>query len=92
MSFKINKVLKQAIEFYGEDHQIKKAIEELAELIVALAKMDIENIKEEIVDCEKMIEQIKYILKISDSDLNKISGDKLTRLIKRLKNEKKENL
>ena len=50
----------------GKEHQTIKAIEELAELIQALAKGDIENIKEEIADVRIMLEQIEYLYGISE--------------------------
>lgn len=56
------KKIKAIADHYGKEHQTIKAIEELAELIQALAKGDIENIKEEIADEElqkRLAEELK---------------------------------
>ena len=50
------KKTKAIADHYGKEHQTIKAMEELAELIQALAKGDIENIKEEIADVRVKIE------------------------------------
>ena len=42
------KKTKAIADHYGKEHQTIKAMEELAELIQALAKGDLDNIKEEI--------------------------------------------
>ena len=60
------KKTKAIADHYGKKHQTIKAIEELAELIQALAKGDIENIKEEIADVRVMLEQIEYLYGISE--------------------------
>lgn len=57
----MNKLYKQLIERFGKERQTQKAIEELAELIVALSKENTANIIEEIVDVEIMIKQLKII-------------------------------
>ena len=51
------KKTKAIADHYGKEHQTIKAIEELAELIQALAKGDTDNIKEEIADVRVMLEQ-----------------------------------
>ena len=60
------KKTKAIADHYGKKHQTIKAIEELAELIQALAKGDTDNIKEEIADVRVMLEQIEYLYGISD--------------------------
>jgi len=70
----------KAIKVWGKESQIKKTIEELAELIAALSKYQlyevekrhdkrilIKDISNEIADTEIMIEQIKHILKIENN-------------------------
>ena len=63
------KKIKAIANYYGKEHQTIKAIEELAELIQALAKGDIENIKEEIADVRVMLEQLEYLYGISDDEI-----------------------
>lgn len=60
-------IYRQAVEWFGVEHQIKKAAEELGELIQALMRYSngepvIGNVCEEIADVEIMLEQIKIIL------------------------------
>ena len=47
----------------------------------------VDSIKEEIADVTIMIEQIKFLLDISDDDVEKISDRKLDRQIKRMEKE-----
>lgn len=56
-----------AVERFGAEHQIRKAAEELGELIQALMRYGngepvIGNVCEEIADVEIMLEQLKIIL------------------------------
>lgn len=53
MQDKLRKILK----YYGEEAQAKKYIEELSELMIAIIKGDIKNIKEEIADVKVMTKQ-----------------------------------
>lgn len=59
-----SEVLQQAIDYFGKDKQIRKAIEEMAELITELARaeraMNV-NIIEEIADVTIMIQQLSLI-------------------------------
>lgn len=56
------KILKAAIEKYGRGAQRDKAIEELSELIRALARSDDpENIAEEMADVRIMLDQLELI-------------------------------
>lgn len=60
-------IYRQAIVQFGSEHQIRKAAEELGELIQALMRFGngepvIGNVCEEIADVEIMLEQLKIIL------------------------------
>ena len=46
-------------EHYGEEAQTKKLVEELAELITAIAREDARAVREEMADVEVMIMQFK---------------------------------
>ena len=74
-------IMRAAINHYGEGAQVKKAIEELGELIVALAKEDLTNIKDELTDVGIMIDQLFLILYY---DLRSRRQYKLGRLKKRM--------
>ena len=91
-------------ETYGFDAQSRQLIEEMAELTVAINKLHrlgknwtnqdsiwcerMRNISEEIADVYIMLEQIKYLLQISDSDIEQIIQQKLNRQLERIeKNE-----
>lgn len=78
------KKTKEIADHYGKEHQTVKAIEELAELIQALAKGDIENIKEEIADVRVMLEQIEYLYGISEDAITLRMGAKLWRQFERM--------
>lgn len=81
---------------YGYDAQSRQLIEEMAELTQAINKawrmgndfdnllVQKRNIKEEIADVTIMLEQIKYLLQISDSDINEIIEQKLSRQLERI--------
>lgn len=79
----IDPVMTRAIEKYGKQAQTIQAMQELAELIVALTKGDVTNIAEEIVDVEIMLEQIKYMYDIGELDL--VREAKLKRLDYRMR-------
>ena len=72
-------------EHYGEEAQTKKLIEELAELIAAIARDDIRAIREEMADVEVMIMQFKQGFNI---DTLPIMNYKLNRTLARIENEK----
>ncbi|MBR7187790.1 MAG: hypothetical protein IKD53_04480 [Clostridia bacterium] len=56
------KILRGAIEKYGKEPQRDKAIEELSELIRALARCDdAENVAEEMADVRIMLDQLELI-------------------------------
>ncbi|MBR0365772.1 MAG: hypothetical protein IJH94_03105 [Clostridia bacterium] len=94
----MNKNIIRIAEHYGWDAQAVQTMEECAELIQALSKSarantadDIadaaEHIKEEIADLEIMVEQIKYMLNMSDADIDEIKEQKIARQIERINRE-----
>jgi hypothetical protein len=60
-------IYKEAVDTWGEDAQIMQTIQELAELIKELTDLkregrtDAVKLAEEIIDCEMMINQMKYL-------------------------------
>lgn len=72
---------------YGLKAQKMKLIEELAELIQALAKDDVSAIKEELADVEVMIMQIKDGMQIETAE---IMNYKLNRQKARIENAKRK--
>jgi len=70
----MNNIYKKIIEHYGEETQINKTVEELAELIVAIKKDNKKMIAEEIADVEIMLEQIRTIYNIK-YDIHKINSN-----------------
>ena len=77
--------LMDIINYYGKDHQKMKAIEELSELIKAICKNDVENIKEEIADVYIMLSQLRIIYRLDDKIIEKIEDEKIKRTIDRMK-------
>ena len=70
------KIMQTCLDQWGEKAQIGQAIEECAELIVALQKYTnrkkhgtIENILDEIADVEMMLAQMRLVLGIDDDTL-----------------------
>ena len=85
-------VYEQLIEKFGAENQILKCVEELNELGQVLCKLKsksenkalvIKNIIEEIADVEIMLEQIKLILGIEESDVKRMKSYKLHRTARR---------
>lgn len=76
---------------FGKDNQILKCVEELNELSQALCKISsadtgditFENVVEEIADVEIMLNQIKIILDIPESDIETMKNYKIMRTAKR---------
>ena len=61
-----NEVIIKAVQTYGREHQITKAIEEMAELMNELAKSQdkrttTEKVIDEIADVKIMLKQLEYI-------------------------------
>lgn len=75
--------IKVIADHYGKKHQTIKTMEELAELIQALARGDEDNIKEEMADVMVMLEQIKYLYGFSEIEINRIMFDKIVRQLGR---------
>ena len=78
----------QAMDLWGVDTQKQKAIEELAELIRAIARNDLNNIIEEIVDVEIMLKQIRIIYQIKYETEVAKKIEKLERLRARIHSER----
>lgn len=72
--------------YFGADNQKKKCIEELSELIQAISKdNNRNNIIEEIADCEIMIEQLKMIWVVDESEIEHWKKEKISKVIMRIK-------
>ncbi len=71
-------IYKQAVELWGEEAQVMQTIQELAELIKELSDLKREGrtneikLAEEIVDCEMMINQMKYLFSKKFSNFDKV--------------------
>lgn len=77
-------ILAAAIEHYGSDLQQLKAIEELSELIRALARADdADNIAEEMADVRIMLDQLEIIFG-NHLDVRRHEMKKLKRLSGRI--------
>lgn len=99
----ISEELKRVADYYGYDVQSIQLIEECAELTQAVIKYRracgkgqktpvgrveaLLNIIEEIADVEVMLEQIKYLLNISEADILKIKETKSVRSRNRMQGE-----
>ena len=83
-------IYEQAVKHYGRLNQLIKTMEELGELIQALARWAegeavVGNIAEEIADVEIMLEQVKIILGDRYEEyLNLKKAEKLGKLAERL--------
>jgi len=85
-------IIEKAIEVFGKNKQVIKSCEELAELIMAVAKYRLGegnrgNVVEEIADVLIMIEDIKIMFNIPMCDIQDVINAKLERLEGRI-NEK----
>ena len=89
----ICKILNKAIETYGVEHQTKKCVEEVGELLQALAKYQLtsdlekaaeclEHLQEEIADCCIMMEQM--VMMYGEREIAKKILEKVERLNKRI--------
>ena len=83
----INKELKLIADHYGLENQLGKCIEELNELVEALSRQNIDHVREEIADVENMLEQIKYLLGLSDYSIRCIRLGKTFRQLTRMVNQ-----
>ena len=80
------KDLRKISGYYGLEHQKRKAIEELGELIVAIARDDEENIIEEIADVMVMMMQLEILLDC-DEEVCQIIEAKVNRQIQRIRDD-----
>ena len=85
----MNADIRRIAAYYGGNHQRRKTIEELAELIQALAKYSpnqpLIDIIEEIADVEIMLEQLKFLLMIPDEVIGTAKRYKISRTLKEMK-------
>lgn len=84
------KIIKEAVQVFGSKHQIEKAIEECAELIVELQRLKTcrnNNVPEEIADVEIMMSQLRHCF----IGVEEIKKKKLKRLAGLTKSKKEEN-
>lgn len=84
----MDKRIEEILNFYGEEAQKGQIIQELAELVVALTKNDLENIHEEIADVEIMLEQLKLFKNIDVKKIEEYREFKLDRQMKRIESLK----
>ena len=87
---KTKSIYQEAINCFGNDKQIRKTLEELAELQVAIhhsqdMKKVLMDVVGEIADVEIMLEQLKIIYKIDSRLLNREKDRKLDRLEETIK-------
>lgn len=95
--------LKEIINHYGVNHQLKKLNEEIFELIEAVMNYrtiqtfnpteiyitkGIEAVTEEIADCYVMLEQFRLLYEITDEEIKNIMELKIDRQLERIANEK----
>lgn len=71
-------------DFYGEEAQAHKAIEELNELAVAIAHQDVENIHEEMADVLIMFCQLQQFEMFNSELFWDIVDKKIERQLKRI--------
>lgn len=91
--------LKRIGQYYGVDHQINQATEEMAELIQALNKYRrltiervdltkaVDHVTEEIADVELMLSQIKRLLDIDPRKVEYYKELKIERQLIRIKSK-----
>ncbi len=86
----IEQNIQKIADYYGLDNQLNKTIEECAELIQALAKLESrENTIEEMADVQIMLKQMLYLLDC-EKEVEKVVEYKINRQLKRIRKEKKE--
>ena len=94
-------VYSQAIKCFGKEHQLVLALQELSELSKAITKYLLRNdigethelcnkLYNELADVDIMVEQIIFMFD-AYKDVGKVKKEKVQRLKKRIKNEKKNN-
>lgn len=86
-----NQILHAAVETFGRDSQMMMMVEEMSELTKAIikffrahdgesAKLATDNVKEEMADCQIMLDQMKIMF----GNVDMIERKKLNRLEKRI--------
>ena len=85
----MEEVYKRIISWYGKKNLTIKACEELSELLDVLCKwlnkkMNLEALAEEIADVQVMIEQLKLIYGIDETQLARIRKEKIDRTQRRM--------
>jgi uncharacterized protein YabN with tetrapyrrole methylase and pyrophosphatase domain len=91
--FTINGNYKYVIDYYGNDKQIEKAIEELRELRLELwralrGNADKERILDEISDVYNVLAQVEMIYEIESGEIVRRMQKKMTRQLERIAAEK----
>ena len=81
--------LKTIADHYGKENQLRQLMEECAEVILEASHSIRKdgctiNLIREIADVEIMIEQIKYLFKISEADISEIKEEKIERQMERI--------
>lgn len=81
-------IIERIIAHYGLEHQMRKSMEECAELIQAINKyLDDPSDKrraqviEEMADVEFMIEQMKYMLAVTPKEITDVKAVKMFRVM-----------
>ena len=78
----------EILQFYGEEHQQEKTIEETAELTCAIKHKDRHNYIEELADCGIMLEQLYQALSFDEkAEYIKIQHFKIFRQKERIAGE-----
>ncbi len=81
----IEQNIQKIADYYGLDNQLNKTIEECAELIQALVKLESrENTIEEIADVQIMLKQMLYLLDC-EKEMEKVMEYKINRQLERMK-------
>ena len=86
-------IMEAAVEHYGVEAQMIKAMEELGELTQAVARVllwgngedELENLREEMADVSIMLSQLELIF----GDVTEVEEYKLLRLVQRVKEDEK---
>jgi NTP pyrophosphatase (non-canonical NTP hydrolase) len=91
----MDKVLAECVLRYGEEAQGRQAMEECAELIQAINKVlrkgvtieTLHNLVEEMADVYLLIEQLKMVYSIDDSNIEEVMMQKIHRQVTRFEEE-----
>ncbi len=86
----IEQNIQKIADYYGLDNQLNKTIEECAELIQALVKLESrENTIEEMADVQIMLKQMLYLLDC-EKEVEKVMEYKINRQLERIKQAKEQ--